>query len=47
MIVGARWTGFGFLMPNEVGIYREGLAQTPEEERIAELGMRNAKLSGV
>jgi hypothetical protein len=34
-------------MPNEVGIYREGLAQTPEEERIAELGMRNAKLSGV
>lgn len=39
--------GFGFLMPNEVLIYREMMSHEPDKERIGRLGMRNAKLSGV
>jgi hypothetical protein len=39
--------GFGFLLPNEVLVYRELLSADPDKERISRLGMRNAKLSGV
>ena len=39
--------GFGFLLPNEVLVYRELLTASPDAERIGRLGMRNAKLSGV
>ncbi|WP_442928633.1 hypothetical protein [Natronomonas sp.] len=39
--------GFGFLLPNEVLVYRELLSSDPDTERISRLGMRNAKLSGV
>ena len=39
--------GFGFLLPNEVLVYRELLSESPDADRIGRLGMRNAKLSGV
>ena len=39
--------GFGFLLPNEVLVYRELLRDSPDKERIGTLGMRNARLSGV
>lgn len=39
--------GFGFLMPNEVLIYREMISESPDTEQISRLGLRNAKLSGV
>jgi uncharacterized membrane protein len=39
--------GFGFLLPNEVLVYRELLSDDPDKERISRLGMRNTKLSGV
>lgn len=39
--------GFGFLLPNEVVVYRELSSANPDKERIGRLGMRNARLSGV
>ena len=39
--------GFGFLMPNEVLVYLEGIKDNPDTDRIGRLGMRNARLSGV
>lgn len=39
--------GFGFLLPNEVEIYREMTSANPDRDRISRLGLRNAKLSGV
>lgn len=39
--------GFGLLLPTEVLIYLEMMTEDPDTERIGELGMRNAKLSGV
>ncbi|MFB6112816.1 MAG: hypothetical protein ABEJ58_01780 [Halodesulfurarchaeum sp.] len=39
--------GFGFLMPNEILIYKEMISENPDTERIGRLGLRNAKLSGV
>lgn len=39
--------GFGLLLPTEVMIYLEMSTDEPDTERIGELGMRNAKLSGV
>jgi hypothetical protein len=39
--------GFGFLLPNEVLVYREMISENPDRERIGRIGMRNAKLSGV
>jgi hypothetical protein len=39
--------GFGFLLPNEVRVYREMMSEDPDTELIGRLGMRNAKLSGV
>lgn len=39
--------GFGFLLPNEILVYRELLSAEPDKDRIGRFGMRNAKLSGV
>jgi hypothetical protein len=39
--------GFGVLMPGEVRIYREMVSQNPDTELIGDIGMRNAKLSGI
>ncbi len=39
--------GFGFLMPTEVQVYLESRSADPDVDRIGELGMRNARLSGV
>ncbi|SEW25757.1 hypothetical protein SAMN04487945_2555 [Halobacterium jilantaiense] len=39
--------GFGVLMPGEVRMYREMTSENPDEELIADIGMRNAKLGGV
>ncbi|MBI2304001.1 MAG: hypothetical protein HYU86_04550 [Chloroflexi bacterium] len=39
--------GFGILLPNEVRIFRQLLSDKPDIERIARLGMTNAKLGGV
>lgn len=39
--------GFGFLMPNEVLVYLEMISEEPDKDRIGQLGLRNAKLSGV
>ncbi|MFB6207605.1 MAG: hypothetical protein ABEJ05_13875 [Haloglomus sp.] len=39
--------GFGVLMPGEVLMYREMTSPDPDAQRIADIGMRNAKLSGI
>ncbi|WP_349292259.1 hypothetical protein [Halobacterium zhouii] len=39
--------GFGVLMPGEVRIYREMTSANPDTQLIGDIGMRNAKLSGV
>ena len=39
--------GFGLLMPTEVLVYLESVTESPDEDRIGRLGLRNAKLSGV
>jgi hypothetical protein len=39
--------GFGVILPGEIRIYRQLVSPDPDEELIAELGMRNAKLGGV
>ena len=39
--------GFGVLMPGEVRMYREMTSENPDEELIADIGMRNAKIGGV
>lgn len=39
--------GFGLLLPNEIRIFRQLLSQTPDIDRIARLGMINAKLGGL
>ncbi len=39
--------GFGVLLPGEVRIYLEMTADDPDDDLISEVGMRNAKLSGV
>lgn len=39
--------GSGFIVPNEVLVYLEGISSNPDTDRIGRLGMRNAKLSGV
>nr|WP_254840536.1 hypothetical protein [Natronomonas marina] len=39
--------GFGVLLPGEVRIYLEMGSETPDDDLISEIGMRNAKLSGV
>ncbi len=39
--------GFGLLLPNEIRIFRQLLSLTPDTDRIARLGMINAKLAGL
>ena len=39
--------GFGFLLPNEIRIFRQLLSERPDIEKISRLGMFNAKLGGV
>ena len=39
--------GFGLLLPNEIRMFRQLLSKTPDTEKIARLGMMNAKLGGV
>nr|WP_254832494.1 hypothetical protein [Haloglomus salinum] len=39
--------GFGVLMPGEVLMYREMTSADPDTQRIADIGMRNAKLAGI
>jgi len=39
--------GFGLLLPNEIRVFRQLLSEAPDTEKIARLGMINAKLSGV
>ena len=39
--------GFGVLLPNEVRIFRQLLSDKPDTDKIARLGMQNARLGGV
>ncbi len=39
--------GFGLLLPNEIRMFRQLLSVRPDTERIARLGMMNAKLGGL
>lgn len=39
--------GFGILLPNEIRIFRHILSEKPDIEKIAQLGMLNAKLGGI
>ncbi len=39
--------GFGVLMPGEVRIYQETVSENPDRELIGDIGLRNAKLSGI
>jgi hypothetical protein len=39
--------GFGVLMPGEVLMYKEMTSADPDTQRIADIGMRNAKLAGI
>lgn len=39
--------GNGFLLPNEVQVYLEMISSEPDKERIGELGLKNARLSGL
>jgi hypothetical protein len=39
--------GFGVLMPGEVRMYREMVSDHPDTQLIGDIGLRNAKLSGL
>jgi len=39
--------GLGFLLPNEIRIFQQILSEKPDIEKIARLGMLNAKLGGI
>ncbi|MBI3040292.1 MAG: hypothetical protein HYY80_01325 [Chloroflexi bacterium] len=39
--------GFGLLLPNEIRIFRQILSETADTDRIARLGMINARLAGL
>ncbi|MBI4289629.1 MAG: hypothetical protein HY671_14530 [Chloroflexi bacterium] len=39
--------GFGLLLPNEIQIFKELLSEKANTDKIARLGMRNAKLGGI
>jgi|PersoiStandDraft_1058852.scaffolds.fasta_scaffold59385_1 uncharacterized membrane protein SirB2 len=39
--------GFGFLLPNEVRIFKQLISSTPDVDRIVKLGMQNARLAGI
>jgi hypothetical protein len=39
--------GFGFLLPNEVRVFKQLLSDRPDISLISKLGMRNARLGGI
>ena len=39
--------GFGVLLPGEVRMYREMISDDPDSQVIGDIGLRNAKLSGI
>ena len=39
--------GFGFLLPNEVRIFKQLISPTPDVDKIVKLGMQNARLAGI
>jgi hypothetical protein len=39
--------GFGVLLPGEVRMYREMVSAEPDTQLIGDIGLRNAKLSGI
>jgi hypothetical protein len=39
--------GFAILLPNEIRVYRQLLAEKPDVEKISKLGMMNARLGGL
>ena len=39
--------GFGFLLPNEIRVFRQLLSQKPDINIISRLGMRTARLGGI
>ena len=39
--------GFGFLLPNEIRIFKQLVSPTPDVDRIVRLGMQNARLAGI
>lgn len=39
--------GFGILLPNEIRIFKQLVSPTPDIDRIAKLGMQNARLAGI
>lgn len=39
--------GFGLLLPNEIRMFRQLISERPDTEKIARLGMINAKLGGL
>ncbi len=39
--------GFGFLLPNEVRIFKQLISPTPDVNKIVRLGMQNARLAGI
>lgn len=47
VMVVLNFLGFGVLLPGEVLIYREITSAEPDAKRIGDIGLRNAKLSGV
>ncbi len=39
--------GFAVLLPNEIRIFKQLLSQRPDTDKIARLGMQNARLGGI
>lgn len=39
--------GFGFLLPNEIRIFKQLLSDKPDVQKISRLGMQNARLGGI
>ena len=39
--------GFGFLLPNEIRVFRQLLSEKPDVDLISRLGMRTARLGGL
>jgi hypothetical protein len=47
IVAGLNVLGFGVLMPGEVRMYQEMTSESPDEQLIGDIGLRNAKLAGV
>lgn len=39
--------GFGIILPNEIRVFQQLLSETPDIDKIARLGMRNASLGAI